>query len=48
LSDLPVDQGLFHNARAFVPYQSEDGDLDTVLNRHVKLLCGRNFKRKTA
>jgi glycosyltransferase involved in cell wall biosynthesis/tetratricopeptide (TPR) repeat protein len=48
LSDLPVDQGLFHNARAFVPYQSEDGDLDTVLNRHVKLLCGRNLKRKTA
>jgi GT2 family glycosyltransferase len=48
LADLPVEQRLFHNARAFVRYQSEDSDLDAVLHREVKLLCNRNFKRKTA
>jgi hypothetical protein len=47
-SDLPVAQSLFKDGRGFVPYQSEDSDLEAVLHREVKLLSTRNLRRQTA
>ena len=46
--DLPVSQSLFKDGQEFVPYQSDDGESDAVLNREPRLLCARNLKRKTA
>jgi glycosyltransferase involved in cell wall biosynthesis/Tfp pilus assembly protein PilF len=48
LGTLPVSQNLFHDARAFVPYQSMDEGLEEVLHREAKLLGPCLSKRKTA